>query len=127
MTTFQLKITPPPGVRFTQWPDGSIVVNYAVDDVVKIRRMLLDNVKLLHDQAIATLREEKEREIELQKRPLTRLQQIQKQMNQLQAEMKETEAEHFDLDEIRENIENSITRATTEPDTEVYEDDDTRH
>lgn len=120
---FTLRIIAPPGVKFTQWPDGSIQMMYSVEHVVNIRRMLLDNVKQLHQQAITKLEAEREAEIAKQRMPLTKLQQIQRDMNALQREMKVTESEHFDIDEIRSNIEAGITAVTTGPDTDEYPED----
>ena len=110
---FTIRLVPPPGVAFTQWPDGSIQLTYSTDHVMPLRKMLIDNVKLLKDQAIAHLEKERQAEIDKQRMPLTRLERISKEMNQLKAN---TVDDDFDLTDIRAEIEAMITVATSEDD-----------
>lgn len=90
---FELGLTPPPGVAFIQWGDGSIRIRYAAKDVVPIRSMLLTLARSLTEQAIKRLGEEREAEIARQKMPLSRLETIQNEMKILQHEMTDFEKE----------------------------------
>ena len=90
---FELGLTPPPGVAFIQWGDGSIRIRYAVKDVVPIRGMLLNLARSLTEQALKKLSEERDVEIAKQKMPLSKLQTITQEMHKLQKEMTGVESE----------------------------------
>ena len=110
---FELGLTPPPGVAFIQWGDGSIRIRYAVKDVVPIRTMLLTLARSLTEQAVKKLAEERQAEIDKQKMPLSRLQQITNEMNTLNKEMTGIELEPVDLSAFEQRIEHGIKE--TEP------------
>lgn len=113
-TTFELGLTPPPGVAFIQWGDGTIRIRYATKDVVPIRKMLIQLAKSLTEQAVSKLKEEREAEIAKQRMPLTRLQRIQQDMKLLQGEMSDIEKEAVDLSAFESIIEENIAIATTD-------------
>ncbi len=94
---FELGLTPPPGVAFIQWSDGSIRIRYATKDVVPIRSMLLNLARSLTEQAINKLQAEREVEIAKQRMPLTRLQTINTEMASLKKEMTGLDLDPIDL------------------------------
>ncbi len=106
---FELGLTPPPGVAFIQWGDGSIRIRYAVKDVVPIRGMLLNLARSLTEQALKKLSEERDVEIAKQKMPLSKLQSITQEMHKLQREMTGVESEtQVDLSMFERAIDETI-------------------
>lgn len=83
---FELGMSPPPGVAFVQWADGSIRIRYSTRDVVPLREMLLNLARGLTEQAIRKLQVEREQEIERQKMPLSKLESITRELHQLESQ-----------------------------------------
>lgn len=108
---FETSLRPPPGVSFTQWADGSIRIKYSTRDVLAIRKTLLDLARNLTNEALDKLKADKNVEIERQRLPLTRLQQINLDMKSLETEMKGIETEKLDLSELQRDIDERIKAA----------------
>lgn len=115
---FELGLTPPPGVAFVQWGDGTIRIRYSTKDVVPIRKMLLQLARSLTEQAITKLREEREAEIAKQRMPLTRLELITQDMRALEGERTNIEKENSELEQFEHAIEESLRTVAETPSTD---------
>ncbi len=76
----------PPGLAFTQWKDGSIHIQYTIEDVVKLRDTLVETAQRLNQQAVEHIEAKKALEIERQRLPVSNMQKLDTQLSDLKNE-----------------------------------------
>lgn len=74
---------PPYGVTFNQFADGTIRFNYVATDTMTLSAALRDAANKLRDEAIERLRQARKEEVGKTQLPMTTVQQIDIQLNEL--------------------------------------------